>query len=365
MINQERKVFIMNDEILYAEAVGLLKQLIAVPSFSKEEYETAALIERFLGNKNIPVQRHLNNVWSVNKYYDEGKPTILLNSHHDTVKPNRLYTNNPFEPFEHEGKLYGLGSNDAGGPLVCLIAAFVYLYNRIGLQYNLVIAATAEEEISGVNGIECILHLLPRINLAIVGEPTLTNLAIAEKGLLVLDCMAYGRAGHAAREEGDNAIYKALKDIEWFRTFTFPEVSKMLGPVKMTVTVLNTENKAHNVVPDLCSFAVDVRVTDVYSHEEILAIIQQHVLCEVKPRSMRLRASAIDEKHPLVQSGVILGKTCYGSPTTSDQALIPAPSLKCGPGDSARSHTADEFIYLHEIKEGISTYIGMLEGVMI
>ena len=364
MKNGEENLCIMDNEILYTEAVDLLKQLIAIPSFSREENHTAARIETFLRSRDIPVHRHLNNIWSVNKYFDESKPSILLNSHHDTVKPNRCYTNNPFEPLEEDGKLYGLGSNDAGGPLVSLLAAFVYFYDQPGLQYNLMVAATAEEEISGTNGIESILHLLPHIDLAIVGEPTLTNLAIAEKGLLVLDCMAYGRAGHAAREEGDNAIYKAMKDIEWFSTYRFPEVSKTLGPVKMTVTVVNTENKAHNVVPDSCSFVVDVRVTDAYSHEEILVVIQQHVSADIKPRSMRLRASRIDEQHPLVQSGIRLGKSCYGSPTTSDQALIPAPSLKCGPGDSARSHTADEFIYLHEIREGINTYIAMLEGVM-
>lgn len=352
--------YVMEPELLYAEAVYLLKQLIATPSLSREEQQTASLIQHYLEEKGIPVRRHLNNVWCVNKYFDEQKPTILLNSHHDTVKPNRCYTKDPFEPVEEGGRMYGLGSNDAGGPLVSLIAAFVFFYEDPALSYNLVLAATAEEEISGLNGIESILSLLPSVDLAIVGEPTLTNLAIAEKGLLVLDCTAQGRAGHAAREEGDNAIYKALHDMEWFRSFRFPRVSSTLGPVKMTVTVVNTENKAHNVVPDVCTFVVDVRVTDRYTHEEILDTIRQHVHSEVKPRSMRLRASQISENHPLVQAGLRLGKTTYGSPTTSDQAFIAAPSLKCGPGDSARSHTADEFIYLHEIEEGIRTYISML-----
>ena len=342
----------------------MLRQLIAIPSISREEDRTAALIERFFEQKDIPAQRHLNNVWCVNKYFDALKPTILLNSHHDTVKPNRCYTNDPFTPVEQDGKLYGLGSNDAGGPLVSLLATFLRFYHQPGLAYNLVIAATAEEEISGINGIESILPFLPQVDLAIVGEPTLTNLAIAEKGLLVLDCTVTGRAGHAAREEGDNAVYKALPMLEWFRSYNFPRLSETLGPVKMTITVFNTENKAHNVVPDSCSFVVDVRVTDQYTHEEVLGIIRQHVACEVKPRSMRLRASMIEARHPLVQAGIRLGKTTYGSPTTSDQALISAPSLKCGPGDSARSHTADEFIYLCEIREGISTYIGMLEEVM-
>lgn len=365
MKNKDDILCAMDQELLYEEAVQLLKQLIAIPSFSREEHETASLIESFLAAKAISVRRHLNNVWCLNKYFDEHKPTVLLNSHHDTVKPNRCYTKDPFQPLEQDGKLYGLGSNDAGGSLVSLISAFLSFYDEPALPYNLVLAATAEEEISGLNGIESILHLLPPIDLAIVGEPTLTNLAVAEKGLLVLDCTAQGRAGHAAREEGDNAIYKALTDMEWFRSFRFPRVSTTLGPVKMTVTVVSTENRAHNVVPDACSFVVDVRVTDEYTHEEILDTIRQHVHSDVKPRSLRLRASQIAEDHPLVQAGLRLNKTTYGSPTTSDQALVPAPSLKCGPGDSARSHTADEFIYLHEIREGIHTYISMLDGLII
>ncbi|HJU45657.1 MAG TPA: M20/M25/M40 family metallo-hydrolase, partial [Chitinophagaceae bacterium] len=221
------------------------------------------------------------------------------------------------------------------------------------------------EEISGKDGIELILPQLGVIDFAIVGEPTLTNLAVAEKGLLVLDCTTYGKAGHAAREEGENAIYKAVKDIEWFRTYQFPKVSPTLGPVKMSITVINTENKAHNVVPAQCSFMVDVRVTDAYTLEEVLGIIKQHVSCEVNSRSLRMRSSKIDVTHPIVQAGMRLGKTTYGSPTTSDQALIPVPSLKCGPGDSARSHTADEFIYLKEIEEGIETYIEMLKKVLL
>ena len=354
----------MSTEVLYTDAVELLKQLIVTPSFSKNEDKTAEIIEQFLMAKNIPANRLLNNVWCVNKYFDASKPTILLNSHHDTVKPNPQYTKNPFEPIVEDGKLYGLGSNDAGGCLVSLTAAFLFFYDKQNLKYNIVIAATAEEEISGKNGIESILPLLPKIDLAIVGEPTQTNLAIAEKGLLVLDCVAEGKAGHAAREEGVNAIYKAMEDIEWFRTFQFPNVSDTLGEVKMTITSINTENKAHNVVPALCSFVVDIRVTDAYSHEEILEIIKQHVQSDIKPRSMRLRSSKIAVDHPLVQAGIRLGKKTYGSPTTSDATLIDAPVLKCGPGDSARSHTADEFIYLNEIKEGIKTYIKLLEQIV-
>ena len=354
----------MNTEVLYTDAVELLKQLIVTPSFSKEEDKTAGIIEEFFKAKNTPANRLLNNVWCVNKYFDASKPTILLNSHHDTVKPNPQYNKNPFEPIVEDGKLYGLGSNDAGGCLVSLTAAFLFFYDKQNLKYNIVIAATAEEEISGKNGIESILPLLPKIDLAIVGEPTQTNLAIAEKGLLVLDCVVEGKAGHAAREEGVNAIYKAMEDIEWFRTFQFPNVSDTLGEVKMTITSINTENKAHNVVPALCSFVVDIRVTDAYSHEEILEIIKQHVQSDIKPRSMRLRSSKIAVDHPLVQAGIRLGKKTYGSPTSSDGALINAPVLKCGPGDSAQSHTADEFIYLNEIKEGIKTYIKLLEQIV-
>jgi acetylornithine deacetylase len=355
----------------YQDAVELLQKLIATPSFSKEEDTTAGIIEQFFKEKNIPSNRLLNNVWCVNKYFDAAKSTILLNSHHDTVKPNPQYTKDPFSPILEDGKLFGLGSNDAGGCLVSLIAAFCHFYEVENLKYNIIIAATAEEEISGANGIEKLLASAEFSSpfrgsggFAIVGEPTHTNLAIAEKGLLVLDCTATGKAGHAAREEGDNAIYKAIADINWFQTYQFPEISETLGTIKMSVTSINTENKAHNVVPAVCSFIVDVRVTDAYTHEKILETIKQHVQSEVKPRSMRLRSSKIDKDHPLVQAGIKLGKQTYGSPTASDGALIPAPVLKCGPGDSARSHTADEFIYLKEIEEGINTYIKILEQVV-
>jgi acetylornithine deacetylase/succinyl-diaminopimelate desuccinylase-like protein len=353
----------MWNEKLYDVAVALLKQMIATPSLSREEDGTAQLISEFLTAMDIPHERHLNNIWAFNKHYDPSKRNILLNSHHDTVKPNPQYTRDPFSPDVEDGKLYGLGSNDAGGCLVSLIATFLHFYHRSDLSYNIILTATAEEEISGSNGVESILSKLPAIEFAIVGEPTLTQLAIAEKGLMVLDCTSYGKAGHAAREEGENALYKALPDLNWFRDFRFPKVSETLGPVKMSATVINTSNKAHNVVPADCSFVVDVRATDQYTLEELLEIIKANVSCEVKPRSMRMRPSFIPMDHPFVLAGVSVGKTCYGSPTTSDQALIPATSVKMGPGDSARSHTADEYIHLHEIKDGIQSYIQLLEMI--
>ena len=353
----------MDIQILYKNAVTLLKQMIATPSFSKEEDQTASLLCKFIGENKIAHSRSGNNVWALNQYFNKNIPTILLNSHHDTVKPNPAYTRNPFIAEEEDGKLFGLGSNYAGGCVVSLLAAFVYFYNRQDLKYNLAIALTAEEEISGRNGIESILSELPEIDFAIVGEPTLTEMAIAEKGLMVLDCVAHGIAGHAAREEGDNAIYKAIKDIEWFRTFRFSKVSETLGPVKMNVTMIKA-GEQHNVVPATCNFTVDVRVTDAYKNEEIVELIQQHIDSEIIPRSLRLRSSSINKDHPIVKAAVKLDKKLYGSPTTSDQALIPAPSVKVGPGDSARSHSADEFIYLREIQKGIETYIGLLEEVM-
>lgn len=349
---------------LQTEAVSLLRQLIAIPSFSKEEDKTADLIENYLRSKDIPAKRLQNNIWAKNRHFDPSRPTLLLNSHHDTVKPNKAYTLDPFSPIEKDGKLFGLGSNDAGGPLVSLIATFIYFYDRPGLLYNIVLAVTAEEEISGHNGIELLVPELGSIDWGIVGEPTQMQLAVAEKGLLVLDCITHGKAGHAAREEGENAIYKAIPDMEWFRTYRFPKVSDLLGPVKMSVTVIQTDNKAHNVVPSQCHFVVDVRVNELYTFEEILAIIREAVSCEVTPRSLRMRSSSISLDHPVVQSGVRAGRKCYGSPTTSDKALMPFPTLKTGPGDSARSHTADEYIYLKEIEEGIESYIKLIDPIL-
>jgi len=350
-------------ETLYTEAVNLLKQLIVIPSFSREEQLTGDLLENYLKEKGVETSRKMNNIWARNKYFDASKPTILLNSHHDTVKPNSGYTRDPFAATVEDGKLYGLGSNDAGGCLVSLIHVFLYFYDRTDLKYNFCLATTAEEEISGVNGLELIIPELGKLEFGIVGEPTLMQLAIAEKGLMVLDCVAHGKSGHAAREEGVNAIYKAMEDIEWFRTYRFPKESEVFGPVKMSVTIINAGSQ-HNVVPASCTYTVDVRVTDAYRNEEVLEIIRQHVQSDVKPRSIRLKPSKIEKDHPIVKAGIALGRTTYGSPTTSDQSLLDIPSLKIGPGDSARSHTADEFIYLDEIKEGIDLYIKMLESIL-
>ncbi|MBE9600570.1 M20 family metallo-hydrolase [Pedobacter sp. MC2016-24] len=350
-------------EQLQEDSIALLKELIKIQSFSKEEDKTADVIERFLQQRNIKTKRKLNNVWAYNQHFDAAKPTLLLNSHHDTVKPNTGYTRDPYDAAVEEGKLYGLGSNDAGGCLVSLIATFLYYNEQTDLSYNICLATTAEEEISGNNGLECVLPDLGQLEFAIVGEPTQMQLAIAERGLLVLDCTSTGKAGHAAREEGDNAIYKALKDIEWFRNYRFSKISEVFGPLKMSVTIINAGSQ-HNVVPATCTFTVDVRVTDAYTNEEVLKIIRTNVDAEVKPRSVRLKPSSIDKQHPLVQSGIALGRTTYGSPTTSDQALLSIPSLKVGPGDSARSHMADEYVYINEIEEGIKLYIEMLKPVI-
>ena len=333
----------MEIDNLYNGALQLLQQLISIQSFSKEEDKTADAIEAFLQSKNITTNRLLNNVWCTNKHFDASKPSILLNSHHDTVKPNKQYTRDPFQPTIEDGKLYGLGSNDAGGCLVSLIATFIHYYHQQNLKYNLVLAATAEEEISGKNGIELLLNNEGFIKLSgdtkhafrgwgsIVGEPTLMNMAVAEKGLLVLDCTAHGKAGHAAREEGDNAIYKALKDIGWFRNYKFDKVSELLGPNKMSVTIINAGSQ-HNVVPSECKFTVDVRVNELYDFDEVIDMIKLNIQSEIEPRSLRLRSTNIELNHPLVKAGLELNRNYYGSPTTSDKALMNFPALKIGPG---------------------------------
>lgn len=353
---------------LSADAVALLQQLISIPSLSKEEDRTATFLQQFLQSKGVKGHRLLNNVWASNKHFDPAKPTILLNSHHDTVGANAAYSRDPFDGSIEDGKLYGLGSTDAGAALVSLLAAFLYFYEAAGIPYNIVFAGTAEEEISGTNGIEllfkqeafnaCFAH--PDC-FAIVGEPTQLDLAIAEKGLLVLDCEATGRAGHAARDEGDNAIYIAMEAINWFRDFRFEKVSPLLGPNKMSVTAINTVNKAHNVVPAVCHFVVDIRINEMYTHEEVIDIIKGKVDVTITPRSTRLRSSAIAEDHPVVQAGVALGKKTFGSPTCSDQGLIALPSLKCGPGFSGESHAANEFVAVQDIEDAVAFYVGLLK----
>ncbi len=347
----------------YPKYLKLLQSLIQTPSFSREEDKTADILVYFLEDAGLKVNRIENNVWVSNLYFDESKPTILLNSHHDTVQPNGSYTKDPFSADVIKDRLYGLGSNDAGASLIALLATFMNFYEQKEMAYNIIWAASAEEEISGSNGMELLFSHLPPIDFAIIGEPTQMNMAIAEKGLMVLDCISSGEAGHAAREEGVNAIYLAMKDISWFQEFQFPKVSEFLGPVKMSVTMIQS-GKQHNVVPDTCKFTVDVRTTDTYTNEQVLEIIKEHVKCEIQPRSTRLKPSFIDPKHAVVLAGKELGCQIYGSPTLSDQSLINVPSLKIGPGDSARSHTADEYIYTTEFEQGIDTYIKLLTKVM-
>lgn len=351
-------------DILQADAISLLKELIATPSFSKEEDETAGIICRFIGTKGIEHSRVGNNVYALNKYYDANKPSILLNSHHDTVKPNKGYSFDPFSPFEKEGKLFGLGSNDAGGCLVSLLATFLYFYDQKNLDHNVVFAASAEEEISGVNGIELVLPYLGNLDYGIVGEPTQLEMAVAERGLMVIDCVAEGRSGHAARNEGENALYKAVDDINWIRNYKFEKVSPLLGESRLTATVIATENVQHNVVPSQCKFVIDVRVNELYTFEEVLDALQKNLKSKFKPRTTRMKSTSIPLDHPLVKAGIKLGRGYYGSPTTSDKALMPFPTLKMGPGDSARSHTADEYIYIDEIKEGIDTYIRLVNELL-
>jgi acetylornithine deacetylase len=346
-------------EILTQEAIALLKSLIETPSFSSEEDQTALLIENWFKQNNIPFERENNNVWAFNKNFDKSRPTLLLNSHHDTVKPNQGYTNDPFEAIVKDGKLFGLGSNDAGGCLVSLLATFIHFYSNEDLPYNIVMVASAEEESSGKNGLNSVLKHLPELECAIVGEPTLMQLAVAEKGLLVLDVIVKGTASHAAHNNPDNPIYNAIPVIQWFNSYQFEKTSEVLGPVKMTVTQV-TAGKQHNVVPAECHLVVDIRVNDCYNNQEILDTVRKHLTAEVNPRSMHLNASSIPVTHDLVQAGIALGRTTYGSPTLSDQSVLSCQSLKLGPGETLRSHSADEFIFINEIEEGIQLYIKIL-----
>jgi acetylornithine deacetylase len=345
-------------------AIDLLKKLIAAPSFSLEENLTADILENFFREQEVTARRKGHNVWARNKHWSVVKPTLLLNSHHDTVRPAKGWTRGPFEPAEEDGKLYGLGSNDAGGCLVSLIATFLHFYDRDDLPLNLILAATAEEEVSGANGIAAVVPELGEIWAGIIGEPTRMQMAIAEKGLMVIDGEARGKAGHAARDEGVNAIYIALQDVKWLRQYDFERISPLLGPVKVSVTQINAGHQ-HNVVPDRCTFVVDVRTNELYSNEEVFNMLQKNTLSTLKARSFRLNSSRIDPEHPLVKSGLRLGRTTFGSPTLSDQALLRFPTLKMGPGDSARSHSADEFVFLREIEEGIALYVELIEGIEI
>lgn len=338
------------------EAIELLVKLISTPSLSKEEDATGDLLVAYLQGKGVEVQRLKNNVWAKNRHYDSSKPTILLNSHHDTVKPNQGYTRDPFHAGIEGDVLYGLGSNDAGASLVSLMQVFLYFYEKEALSYNFIFAGTAEEEISGKNGMELMKDKFGPIDFAVVGEPTEMNAAIAEKGLMVLDCKAIGKAGHAAREEGESALYKGIDDINWFRSYKFDKESDYLGPIKMSATIIQSGSQ-HNVVPDVCDFVVDVRTTDAYTNLETLEIIRKHVKSEVTPRSTRLNPSGISAEHPFVVIAQKKGATTYGSPTLSDQALLDVPSLKMGPGKSARSHTADEFILISEIEGAVERYV--------
>ncbi len=345
-------------DLLFEEAVQLLKDLIAIPSFSKEEDKTADRIETFLTQKNITVNRSGNNVWAIANEYNPVLPTVWLNSHHDTVKPNHGYTKDPFAAVVEDGKLFGLGSNDAGGPLVSLVATFCHFIGK-SLPFNLLLIASAEEEISGANGISSLISALPEAEIVLVGEPTQMRLAVAEKGLLVIDAKVHGKAGHAAREEGVNAIYLALDDLDEIRNFEFFKSSPFLGRTKVTATVIKAGHQ-HNVVPDLCEYTLDVRVTDAYTLEEAFAELQGNLKAELTPRSMRLQSSHLPDGHLMYRVADKLELEKFGSPTLSDQALIPWPSVKIGPGDSARSHTADEFILLEEIKNGIQGYISIV-----
>lgn len=350
-------------EDLFNNAIELLKKLIEIPSFSKDEHHTAVEIGRFFEKYQIPVNRFKNNIWAVNKHFDESKPSVLLNTHHDTVQPNKAYTLDPFSAIEKEGKLYGLGSNDAGASLVCLVQTFLHFYTKKDLKYNIIIALTAEEEISGFDGIEALFPQLPHIEWAIVGEPTQMNLAIAEKGLLVIDGEMKGTPSHAAHPNDDNAIVKCMQDLQHIVNYQFPKVSDYLGEVKITLSGVHA-GVQHNVVPETCQFTLDVRVTDEYTNEEAFEIIQSQMKSKLTARSFRLNSSKIELDHPFVQAGVALGRTTYGSPTSSDQAIIPCTSVKIGPGDSRRSHTADEYIGIDEIREGIDIYIKILERVL-
>ena len=346
------------------DAIALLQRLIATPSLSGNESDTADILAAELASRGVVVRRHHNNIWALSEGFDANKPTLMLNSHQDTVKPSQNYTRDPFEATIEEGKLYGLGSNDAGASLVSLVVTFCNNYNTSALPYNLLLALTAEEENMGERGMRAFLpHLVEqgvKVDMVLVGEPTSMQPAVGERGLVVLDCTAHGKSGHAARNEGDNALYKAMTDIENLRNFHFEKVSELLGDIKITITQISAGTQ-HNIVPDECRFVVDIRTTDAYSNEEVVELLQKAVECDAKPRSTRVRASAIALSHPLVESAMAIGREPFISPTTSDRAIMQGlPALKMGVGESSRSHTADEFVLTSEIEEGIAIYQKLL-----
>lgn len=345
------------------DTLSLLRRMVAVPSVSRDEAAKAALLQEFLSANGCAVERAGNNLWTWAAPRDASKPTLLLNSHIDTVKPNPSWTRDPHAAALENGRVYGLGANDAHASVVSLVAAFLELKDR-PQAYNLLLGLSCEEEVSGAGGMELLLTKLPPVAFAVVGEPTGMRLAVAEKGLMVLDATVTGRSGHAARDEGDNAIYKAMKDIAWFESFRFPRVSDTLGPVKMSVTMVQAGTQ-HNVVPDRCSYVVDVRLNEFYTHAEVLDEARRHVAAELRPRSMRLRPSGVPADHPFVRACVAEGVPCFGSSTLSDQALMPFPSVKIGPGESARSHTADEYVEVAELERAVPLYVKLLDGLKI
>lgn len=353
----------MQTRIFTDEAVLLLKRLISTPSISREEKQATDILEDFILKNGMTCQREKNNVWIVSHPFDNSKPTILLNAHIDTVKPVSSWTKAPFEPIEEDGRIYGLGSNDCGGGLVALLQAFRIL-SSTPQPYNLIYLASAEEEISGTNGIAHVLPSLPEIDVAIVGEPTNMQPAVSEKGLMVIDLIARGKSGHAARGEGINAIYQALDDLVWLRSYKFERMSRFLGPTMMNVTMVNAGTQ-HNIIPDECKMVLDVRTNELYTNEEVFEIIRNHVSCDIQARSFRLHSSHINPQHPLIQRCIQMGMKPFGSPTLSDQALMPFPSFKLGPGDSARSHSANEFIRRDEIAAAIDTYVNLLDGTPV
>ena len=353
----------MTQEQYVSDAVQLLKKLIATPSVSRNEKDAADIMEQTIRSYGFEPQREANNLWIIDPHYDESRPTLLLNAHIDTVKPVASWSREPFSPDVEDGVLYGLGSNDCGGGLCSLLQIFRILTEK-QQSYNLIYLASAEEEVSGKDGITRALPLLPHIDLAIVGEPTGMNPAVAEKGLMVLDVIAHGKSGHAARNEGVNAIYEALDDMRWIRDYKFEKVSEFLGPTKMTLTVVNAGTQ-HNVIPDKCTMLVDIRTNEFYDNEEVYEFIRQHLKSEVKAHSFRLKSSRIDPEHPLIRKCVAMGMKPFGSPTLSDQALMHFPSFKLGPGESSRSHSANEFIRISEIRDAIAKYETLLDGAAI